>query len=208
LTAILLNLFLREFNFQNNFQNLFKKYFWTQFPYQFPRFCQKDGQKDVLESTKNSDNEVINQTLNHEEKFNAGKVFASLNFMPIILFLILGSVLSFGSNISKTWDYGQTKFGQKRLTSTQDMVETLKKLPENSKICLPKINQKASLDYLSLFVVKKNQQIYLCSEKMTEFIFWEKWSGWKMTENQKPIDLKILPVFYQIGNIEILHNVL
>ena len=207
LTAILINFFLQEFDFQNfpkNLQKPFKKYFWTKFPAQLSGL--KDGQKDTSEATKNSENKAINQTLNNGRKFEGKKVFRNLNFVPIILFLLFGSILSFGVNINKTWEYGQTKFGQKRLTSSQDMVETLKILPENAKICLSKIDKKASLEYISLFVVKKNQQIYLCSEKQSEFIFWEKWSGWEMSDNQKPADLKILPVFYRSGNIEILEN--
>ena len=207
LTAILINFFLQEFDFQNfpkNLQKPFKKYFWTKFPAQLSGL--KDGQKDTSEATKNSENKAINQTLNNGRKFEGKKVFHNLNFVPIILFLLFGSILSFGVNINKTWEYGQTKFGQKRLTSSQDMVETLKILPENAKICLSKIDKKASLEYISLFVVKKNQQIYLCSEKQSEFIFWEKWSGWEMSDNQKPADLKILPVFYRSGNIEILEN--
>jgi hypothetical protein len=203
LTAILINLFLKEFSFQSfskNLKNSLKK-----FPAQLSGL--KDGQKDTSKPAKNSENEVINQTLNNEGKSEGKKVLDNLNLLPIVLFLIFGSILSFGVNINKTWEYSQTKFGQKRLTSSQDMVETLKNLPENAKICLSKIDKKASLEYISLFMVKKNQQIYLCSEKQSEFIFWERWSGWEMVGNQKPPDLEILPVFYRSGNIEILENV-
>ena len=41
----------------------------------------------------------------------------------IIIFLLFGTILSFGANISKVYVYTTVKFGDKRLTNTQDIYQ-------------------------------------------------------------------------------------
>jgi len=148
----------------------------------------------------------------------------STNF--ILIFLIFGSILSFGLNISKVYQYGQAKFGQKRLTNTQDTIQILNSLPKESLICTTNPTRQNSLDYLSRFVVKKNQRIIFCDESIFgnfgsnsssktdknvvyEFIFWENYSSsfnFEMKLEPKPKTLKSWQIVQQLGNIEILQK--
>ena len=156
---------------------------------------------------------------------------SSINF--IIIFMIFGIILSFGVNIFKVYTYAKAKFGQDRITNTQDMIAIMEILPRESPICLINLERKNSVDYLNQFVVFRAQKISICDQNSLKnlekngqngqirsnlqsqssqafepakiFVFWENYNS-EMTLTTKPIWLQSWQARQKIGNIEILQK--
>lgn len=112
----------------------------------------------------------------------------SLNF--IIIFLLFGTILSFGANISKVYVYTTIKFGQKRLTNTQDIISIMNSLPQESQICLINPERKNSLDYLNQFVIRKNQKISICDQNSLENLQKNEENRQNIRQNEQNLEIK------------------
>jgi len=231
LTATLLHFFIQNSQFFQNFnstkklkENLkcfFLKYF-------FSKNKAVEGQNKSPNSSHNftsieSIQSQKNKAFNSQNSGHKKEIFGNCAFL--VFFLIFGVILSFQVNVSKTLEYSQSKFGNKRLTSSQDIIATLQFLPPSSTLCASGEKQ-LSIKYLIEFVVIKNQKTVNLQECLDFlnfktklrfgsqnqnlfesgeiFVFWENWQGWEMTENIKPEKLQKLEKIKQIGNIQIL----
>ena len=220
LTAILLHFFIQNSQFFQNLNSKKLKFKKVKFA-NLKNFLPKN--ETVLQNNSNSkiiESQNLETDSKNSQKFWAKKDISwQPNYTFLTLFLLFGTILSFQSNVVKVWEYSQSKFGNKRLTSTQDIVSILQFLLENSRLCASPEKQ-LSLKYLAEFVVIKRQKIFNLQECLDfetnsengnksqnlfdnnqTFIFWENWQGWQMTENIKSENIQKLIIIKQTGNI-------